>query len=91
MTTPVGNRIRFNNEVSLGHLLSMVAFLVTALTQWNIMDKRVVVLEEFRSSQRERDASQDNVNKEKLQEVKEALTDLKRSVEKFGDKLDNQK
>lgn len=86
MNTPE-NKIRFDKTINLGHLLTIISFLLLTLTQWNIMDKRVVVLEEFRSAQRDRDTAQDGVAKEKFQEVKDALIDVRRSVEKVADKL----
>lgn len=85
--TPPDNRIRFDKTINLGHVLTIISFLGLTLTQWNMMDKRVVVLEEFRATQRERDTSQDTITREKAQEVKDALSDLKRSVEKLADKL----
>lgn len=85
---PAENRIRFDKTINLGHILTMGTFLVAILVQWNVMDKRVTVLEESRQTQRERDAVQDNTTKEKAQEVKEALNDLKRSVEKLSDKME---
>lgn len=81
------NRIRFDKTINLGHVLTIVSFLLLTLTQWNMMDKRVVVLEEFRQTQRERDTTQDENTREKAKEVKDALTDLKRSVEKLADKM----
>ncbi len=86
-TPPPDNRIRFDKTINLGHVLTIVSFLGLTLTQWNMMDKRVVVLEEFRTAQRDRDTSQDTTTREKAQEVKDALGELKRSVEKLADKL----
>ena len=89
MTTPSppDNRIRFDRTINLGHVLTIISFLLLTLTQWNMMDKRVVVLEEARTTQRERDTNQDTLTREKAQEVKDVLSDLKRSVEKLSDKL----
>jgi hypothetical protein len=80
-------KLRFDMTINLGHALTMFTFLVVAITQWNLMDKRVLVLEEFRLAQRERDVSQDLSSKDKFQEVRDALTELRRSVEKVGDKV----
>lgn len=90
-TPPADNRIRFDKTVNLGHLITMGAFLLAGFVQWNIMDKRVTVLEESRSTQRERDGAQDSATKDKAQEVKDALTELKRSIEKLSDKMETQK
>jgi hypothetical protein len=81
------NKIRFDKTINLGHALTIVSFLIVALMQWNIMDKRVVVLEEFRLAQRDRDKAQDDVSKDKFQEIKDALNELRRSVEKVADKV----
>lgn len=91
MTAPTPDRVRFDKTINLGHILTMGTFLVAILLQWNVMDKRVTVLEESRTTQRERDAAQDADRKDKAQEVKEALTDLKRSVEKLADKMERAK
>lgn len=90
-TPPPENRIRFDKTVNLGHLLTMGMFLVTIMTAWNVMDKRVAVLEEARAAQRERDALQDSTAKDDRQSVKDALTDLRRSVEKLSDRVGAQK
>jgi hypothetical protein len=94
MPPPQDNRIRFDKTINLGHALTVFSFLIVALMQWNIMDKRVVVLEEYRISQKDRDrsqsekdAAQDLVSKDKFQEVRDALTDLRRSVEKVADRV----
>lgn len=87
MPTPPDNRFRFDKTVNLGHILTMGMFLVTIMAGWNMMDKRLLVLEEARAAQRDRDAVQDSNAKENQQTIKEALTDLRRSVEKVADKV----
>ncbi len=94
MTTPTPdqeNRVRFDKTINLGHVLTMLGFLLATLVQWNMMDKRVVVLEEFRTGQREKDTTQDTITREKAQEVKDALRELKNSVEKLGDRMGAQR
>lgn len=81
------SRVKFDKTINLGHILTFAGFIMVALTQWNVMDKRVVVLEEARQAQRERDQSQDTSTKEKFQEVRDALTELKHGVEKVADKI----
>lgn len=87
MPTPPDNRVRFDKTINLGNLISMGAFLLAIMVQWNMMDKRVLVLEEARAAQRERDATQDTSTKESFQTVKEGLVDLRRSVERVADKV----
>ena len=79
--------MRFDKTINLGHVLTIVSCLIVVMAQWSIMDKRVVVLEEFKAAQRERDVAQDAISKEKFVEVREALVDLRRSVEKVADKV----
>lgn len=81
------HKLRFDMTINLGHALTVISFLGVAVTQWNLMDKRVLVLEEFRLSQRERDIAQDLASKDKFQEVRDALTELRRSVEKVADRV----
>ena len=82
-----GDKVRFDKTINLGHVLTIVSCLIVVMAQWSIMDKRVVVLEEFKAAQRERDVAQDAISKEKFVEVREALVDLRRSVEKVADKV----
>jgi hypothetical protein len=82
---------RFNKNIDIGHLISIIVMLGALMVQWNMMDKRVAVLEEARSSQRDRDQTQDALTKEKFQEVRDALAGLTRSVEKVSDKLEQRK
>ena len=91
MSLPPENRVKFDKTINLGNLISMVTFLLAIMFQWNMMDKRVLVLEEARTAQRDRDTTQDNSTKENFQAVKEALTDLRRSVERVADKVGAQK
>lgn len=79
--------IKFDKTISLGHLLTMAMMIAAVMGSWSLMDKRVVVLEVSREAQRERDALQDMSSKEKFQEVRDALVDIKRSVEKVSDKV----
>lgn len=86
MSNPTSG-IKFDKTINLGHVFTVLSFLFLTVAQWNMMDKRVVILEEFRATQRERDSTQDAITREKAQEVKDALADLKRSVEKLSDKM----
>lgn len=89
MTQPAqpDNKVRFDKTINLGHILTVISFLLLTLTQWNMMDKRVVVLEEFRLSQRDKDTTQDAASKDKFQEVRDTLNEIKRSIEKLSDKV----
>ena len=80
-------RIKFDRTINLGHVLTLIGLLGALVVGWNVMDKRVVVLEEARIAQRERDQAQDAVSRDKFQEVRDALIDLRRSIEKVSDKV----
>lgn len=82
---------RLNKNIDLGHVISIIVMLAGLMVQWNMMDKRVAVLEEARAAQRDRDQTQDALTKEKFQEVRDALAGLTRSVEKVSDKLEQRK
>lgn len=84
---PPEKKITFDPTINLGHVLTMAAFVVTAAISWNVMDKRVLVLEESRKVQAEKDASQDQFSKDKFVEVRDALKELSRSVEKVADRV----
>ena len=80
-------RIKFDRTINLGHVLTAVSMIVAVMVSWSLMDKRVAVLEEARAAQRERDAVQDASNREKFQEVRDTMIDLRRAVEKVADKV----
>lgn len=80
-------RIKFDKTINLGHVLTAVSMIVAVMVSWSMMDKRVVVLEEARAAQRERDTVQDASNREKFQEVRETMIDLRQAVEKVADKV----
>lgn len=80
-------RFKFDPTINLGHIITAVSMIVAAMVSWSLMDKRVVVLEEARAAQRERDTVQDASNREKFQEVRETMIDLRRAVEKVADKV----
>lgn len=82
-----GNGVRFDKTINLGHILTMVVMISAVMASWSLLDKRVVVLEEARQAQRDRDTTQDVSSREKFQEVRDALIDLRRSVEKVSDKV----
>jgi len=85
-TPPPQGRFKFDMTINVGHVLTVLGLIIVGATAWNAMDKRVLVLEEARLSQRDRDASQDSLSRDKFQEVRDALVDLRRSVEKLADK-----
>lgn len=83
-----GGRLKFDPTINAGHLLTFAGFLLTGFIGWSTLDKRVVVLEEQRKSQDQRDQAQDSRSSEKFGEIRETMQDIKRTVEIVRDKLE---
>ena len=82
------SRVKFDNTINLGHILTFLGFLITIMVTWTTLDKRVVVLEEGRKAQAALDQMQDHRSNEKFNEIKETLNEIKRTVERMNDKLE---
>ena len=80
--------VRFDNTINLGHILTFLGFLVTIMVTWSTLDKRVVVLEESRKAQAVLDHAQDNRSAEKFTEIRDTLSEIKRTVERVNDRLE---
>ena len=80
--------VRFDNTINLGHVLTFLGFLLTIMVTWTTLDKRVVVLEESRKAQATIDSAQDLRTNEKFFEIKDALGEIKRAVERTNEKLE---
>jgi hypothetical protein len=78
-------RLTFDPTINAGHILTFITTLVAVslalFTGWNLMDKRVVVLEEAKTYQAARDKAQDEQIGEKLTDIKDAVKDVRRSVD----------
>lgn len=84
MSTPAPTekprRLIFDPTINAGHLLTFASMVVAVFVSWNLLDKRVTVIEQAQQYQRERDATQDGAVVQKFGEVKEALTEVKQAV-----------
>lgn len=80
--------VRFDKTINLGHVLTFLGFLLTIMVTWTTLDKRVVVLEEGRKAQAAIDSAQDLRTNEKFSEIKDALGEIKRAVERTNEKLE---
>lgn len=85
---PVPDSVRFDRTINLGHILTFLGFILTIMVTWGTMDKRVTVLEEARKAQEARDIQQDGRLSEKMGEIRDSLTELKRGVEQVRDRLE---
>lgn len=81
-------KIRFDGTVNAGHILSLIAFLVSGFVAWSTLDKRVVVLEEARRAQIERDEGQDRYLRDRIDLLSKGQDQIQRSIERLADKFD---
>ena len=79
--------IRFDPTVNLGHILTFLGFVVTLATGWATLDKRIVILEENRHAQAQRDIHQDERASQNMQQIQQTLGKIDRSVEKLSDRI----
>lgn len=87
---PNSNKIIFDRTINLGHLLTFVGFIIAGFGAWATLDKRLVVIEENRSYQKQTDANQDQRALEYQIAIREYLGRLDRSLERLADRLDKQ-
>ena len=78
----------FDWTINLGHVLTFVGFITTGLVVYQSLEKRVVILEQSAIYQSSRDAAQDMASRELRQEIRDALKDVRVSLERVNDKLD---
>lgn len=78
-------RIRFDGTINLGHILTFLGFLVSAMVAWTTMDKRVVVLEEARVYQTSVDKRQDEDRSAIKQQVREDYKDISNKLDRVLD------
>lgn len=86
-STTKSNRIRFDPTITYGHVLTIVSFMIPLGLGWMSLDKRVVVLEENRATQRQVDLHQNDMQRSEMAQIKESLSEIKRSVERVNDQL----
>ena len=81
-------KISFDPTINLGHLLTFAGFLIAGFGAWASLDKRLVVIEENRSYQKQTDINQDQRALDAYISVKETLSRLDRQVERIADRLE---
>lgn len=88
--TPLGKskKVHFDSTINLGHILTIITLALAGLGAWTVLDKRVVVLEESRRTQEMLDRFQDQTASQNMQQIRDSLTDIKRSVEKVSERLE---
>lgn len=78
-------RLTFDPTINAGHILTFVSLAGALALGWNTMDKRVVILEEAKRYQEQRDDNQDRLLAEKLGDIKDTLREVKAGVETLKD------
>lgn len=77
-------RLTFDPTINAGHIISLLAFLVTLVIGWSTLDKRVVVLEEARKTQAQLDQHQDAMQRSNADSVRESLQEIKQGVRELN-------
>lgn len=80
--------IKFDKTVNLGHILTFIGFLAAIWSSTMMLHTRLVLVEEKQKMQEMKDAEQDTRGKEVYRDMKEALQDIHRSMERLADKLE---
>ncbi len=76
-------KLSFDPTINAGHILTFISMLAVLFIGWSTMDKRVTVLEEAKSYQRERDSAQDATITDKLGDLKRDVRELKSSIDQL--------
>ena len=81
--------LKFDPTIKAGDVMTMLMIIVAGFAAWATLDKRVVVLEENRASQRLVDLHQNEMQRAEMSQIKDSLTEIKRSVERVNDQIAN--
>lgn len=89
MAEPAERRkLTFDPTINAGHIISLLAFLVTLVIGWSTLDKRVVVLEEARKTQAQLDQHQDAIQRASNDSVRESLAEIKQGIRELNARFD---
>lgn len=73
-------RLTFDPTINAGHILTFLSMVIAVFVSWNVLDKRLTVVEQAQQFQRERDQAQDGAVVQKFGEIKDAVSDVKQAV-----------
>ena len=76
-------KFSFDPTINLGHVLTFGAMVLGILASWNVLDKRITVLEERKEYQHLRDSQQDTAVASKFEELKATLGEVKDGVKEI--------
>jgi FtsZ-binding cell division protein ZapB len=77
-------KITFDPTINLGHILTFVAMVISVMSAYSLLDKRIGVLEEKAVATVAQQADSRTEQKEALKEIKNDVKDLQRSVNEIG-------
>jgi len=73
-------KINFDPTINLGHVLTFIAMVVSVITAYGLLDKRISVLEEKANTARMQVIERQAEQKDTLREIKDDIKDLQRSI-----------
>ncbi len=79
--------IRFDGTVNLGHVMTFAAGMFAGFAVYNSVDKRILVLEEARAFQVQRDIQQDTLARERADVISQGLGKIDLRLDKISDQL----
>jgi len=77
-------RVTFDPTINLGHVLTFVGFLVTGFSAYNLIDKRVTVLETKNITAEHASQAQEQRTRDTLGEIRQDIKEVRRAVEDIG-------
>lgn len=80
--------VRFDKTINLGHLLTFAGFIISIAVTASSFDKRMALIEEVQKQQTLKDKQQDDRQRELSDDMKIWLHEIRKSIEKLGDKMD---
>jgi hypothetical protein len=73
----------WDGTINAGNLISVASMVVLIFVQWNMMDKRVTILERDMQYQTQRDQRQDDQLRDAVLQLQSAVKDLTKTVEQL--------
>lgn len=78
-------KVRWDPTINMGHIITMATSLISSLifvmVAWSSVDKRVLILEEARTSQAQSAHDRQEMLNDKIVDVKSSLNEVKASIE----------
>jgi len=77
-------KINFDPTINLGHVLTFIAMVVSVMTAYGLLDKRISVLEEKSNAARMQAVERQSEQKDTLREIKDDIKDLQKSINEIS-------